>query len=73
MDSVGQAGPDCRPTREIFTVDGMRAPRPSPTPRALSQWGPVFDEPPLLMRPDWEVLVGAVVDRGPKPIARSLP
>jgi pimeloyl-ACP methyl ester carboxylesterase len=26
------------------------------------QWGPVFDEPPLLMRPDWEVPVHAVVD-----------
>ncbi len=37
--------------------------RPSPAPHTLSQWGPVFDEPPQLMRPDWEVLVGAVVDR----------
>jgi len=26
------------------------------------QWGPVFDDPPLLMRPDWEVPVEAVVD-----------
>lgn len=26
------------------------------------QWGPVFDDPPLLMRPDWEVPVKAVVD-----------
>jgi pimeloyl-ACP methyl ester carboxylesterase len=26
------------------------------------QWGPVFDDPPLLMRPDWEVPVHAVVD-----------
>lgn len=26
------------------------------------QWGPVFDEPPLLMRPDWEVPVRAAVD-----------
>lgn len=26
------------------------------------QWGPVFDDPPLLMRPDWEVPVRAVVD-----------
>ena len=26
------------------------------------QWGPVFDNPPLLMRADWEVPVKAVVD-----------
>jgi pimeloyl-ACP methyl ester carboxylesterase len=26
------------------------------------QWGPVFDKPPLLMRPDWEVPVRAVID-----------
>ena len=26
------------------------------------QWGPVFDQPPLLMRPDWEKPVAAVAD-----------
>jgi pimeloyl-ACP methyl ester carboxylesterase len=26
------------------------------------QWGPVFDQPPLLLRPDWEKPVTAVAD-----------